>query len=655
MCGIVGIVTGPAGPSERTTVQRMCAQLVHRGPDDEGFYFGDGAALGMRRLAIIDLPGGHQPIANEDRSIWVVFNGEIYNYRELRQELERRGHRLSTSSDTECLVHLYEDFGDDCVSHLRGMFAFAIWDSRRRRLLLARDRLGIKPLYYCQHGGRLAFASEMKALLALNGFERRLNLEALSAFFTFMYVPGPATIYEGIHEIPPGHVGIWSNETFRLRRYWELKPVPEVDKPLDFFVAGLRHHLAEAVDLHLISDVQVGTFLSGGIDSSALLALTTQVSEQKVQTITVGFASDEPGFDERPFARALAATWATDHHECLVKPQVAEILPAIIRALDEPFADSSMIPTFAICQAARQWVTVALSGLGGDELFGGYERYRGALLADYYRRVPRGLRRRFIDRLIQSMPETRNGGLWTDRIKRFIQGTDLSLPERYQRYILAFSDAEKAELFSGDLLHELDRRGLRHTGLAMQDTHDGYDPLDRMLLTDMQTYLPYDLLRMTDRLSMYHSLEVRVPFLDHKLIEFVATIPAAYKLRRWQKKYVLIRTLDGIVPKAVLGRCKQGFSVPLNRWLRGELRELVEGHLAASPLRTLGLFRPETVARILKEHERGVKNHESQIWALLSFVLWHDLYLGRQLITAPALPAPTRPESTRRPGVTITR
>jgi asparagine synthase (glutamine-hydrolysing) len=584
----------------------------------------------MRRLAIIDVTGGHQPLANEDRSLWVVFNGEIYNYRELRIDLEKRGHLFSTASDTECLVHLYEEFGDECVSHLRGMFAFAIWDDRRKRLLLARDRLGIKPLYYYQDLEKLVFASEIKSLLAMEGFDRRINLEALSAFFTFMYVPGPMTIYEGVYELPPAHIAIWSHGNFSLTRYWQIEPQPEVGKPIEFFTEGILHHLREAVKLHLVSEVPLGAFLSGGIDSSAVVALMAATSEKKVKTFTVGFKTNQPAFDERPFARKVAETIGTDHSECLLSPQIEEILPAIIRAFDEPFADSSMIPNFLICEAARQWVTVALSGLGGDELFAGYERYRGALLADYYRRVPRMLRHGFIDPVIHSIPESRNGGLWGDRLKRFIQGTELGLAERYQRYIAAYDDAEKRDLFSGDLAHELERRGLSSTPLAMKEVHDGFNALDRMLFTDLHTYLPDDLLRMTDRLSMCHSLEVRVPFLDHKLVEFVATIPAGYKLKLWQKKHILIRTLEGILPRAILRRRKQGFSIPLNMWLRGPLRDLIHTYLGESALREVSLFDSKAVARILKEHDEGFRNHESKIWTLVTFMLWHELYIRAQ-------------------------
>jgi len=630
MCGIVGIVRREAGVGEGNCVRRICRLLFHRGPDGEGYYCGENVALGMRRLAIIDVRGGHQPVPNEDGSIWVVFNGEIYNYRELRIDLEKRNHRFSTASDTECLVHLYEEFGDECVSQLRGMFAFAIWDDCRKRLLLARDRLGIKPLYYYQDQRKLVFASEIKSLLAMEGCERRINLEALSAFFTFMYVPGPMTIYEGIYEVPPAHICVWTNGNFSLRRYWDIKPEPDFGKPIEFFVEGLRHHLREAVKLHLVSEVPLGAFLSGGIDSSAVVAMMAEGSEQRVKTFTIGFDTGHPDFDERPFARKVAETMGTDHAECVLSPQVEQILPSIIRAFDEPFADSSMIPNFLICQAARQWVTVALSGLGGDELFAGYERYRGALLADYYRKLPRVLRHGLIEPVIRSVPESRNGGLWGDRLKRFIQGADFDLADRYQRYIAAYDETEKGELFSGDLTRELERRGLRPIPPAMKETHRWLDPLDRMLFTDIQTYLPDDLLRMTDRLSMWHSLEVRVPFLDHELVEFVATIPAVYKLKRWQRKHILIQALDGILPKEILNRRKQGFSVPLNAWLRGPLRDLVHTCLAEPVLREIGFFDSQAVARIVREHEEGLRNHESRIWALLTFMLWHDLYVRNQ-------------------------
>jgi asparagine synthase (glutamine-hydrolysing) len=626
MCGIAGIAHSEGGRTDQHLVRRMCSLIAHRGPDGEGFYFDDWVGLGMRRLAIIDVQTGQQPIANETQSVWVVFNGELYNYQELRRDLERRHHHFATSSDTECLVHLYEDFGDEAVSRLRGMFAFAIWDTKQRRLLLARDRLGIKPLYYTQQAGRLAFASEMKCLLAVDGVERQMNLAAFSRFFSLGYVPGPDTIYDSIHELPPAHVAVWHAGQLEQRRYWEITPEPDDHKSEEFYAEGLLHHLREAVGVHLMSEVPLGAFLSGGIDSSAIVALMAQASRHKVKTFTIGFDSGQAGVDERPFARMIAEKFSTDHSECLLSPKVADVLPDLVQAFDEPFADSSMIPNYFVCQAARDWVTVALSGLGGDELFAGYERYRGALLAEHYRRVPRMIRHRLLDPAIAAVPVS---GIWRDRLKRFVQGAELDLAERYQRYVTAYDDAEMADLFSGDLLAELRERGISHPPLVMNGSVDAYVPLDRMLFTDFHTYLPDDELRKIDRLSMRHSLEVRVPFLDHKLVEFVATIPARYKLRIWQKKRVLIRALSGTLPKEILTRRKQGFSIPLDTWLRTTLREFVHTHLAESALRRVGLFDPKGVAKILREHEQGVTNHETRIWTLLIFMLWHDLYIGR--------------------------
>jgi len=575
MCGIAGIVHSEAGAVDKSVVHRMCALLARRGPDGDGFFFDDHVGLSMRRLAIIDVQTGQQPITNETRTLWVVFNGELYNYQELRRFLQERNHRFVTTSDTECLVHLYEEFGDAAVSRLRGMFAFAIWDSTERRLLLARDRLGIKPLYYSQTPSHLAFASEMKSLLAVPGFARSVNLPALSRFFTLGYVPGPQTIYDGIRQLPPAHIAVWHKGSLRLERYWEIGPAPDEDQTEDFFAERLLHHLREAVDLHLMSEVPLGAFLSGGIDSSAIVALMAQVSQRPVKTFTVGFTAGGAGIDERPFARSIAEKFNTDHSECLLSPNVADVLPDMVHAFDEPFADSSMIPNYLICKAARDWVTVALSGLGGDELFAGYERYRGALFAEYYRRVPRVARRRLIEAPIAAFPASSHNGIWRDRFKRFIQGAELDLAERYQRYVAVYDDAQKAELFSDDLYAELRRCGMTHTPLVMNESVDAFAPLDRMLFTDLHTYLPDDELRKIDRLSMWHSLEVRVPFLDHKLVEFVATIPARYKLKGWKKKDVLIRALSGILPRETLARRKQGFSIPLSTWLRGPVGEPV--------------------------------------------------------------------------------
>lgn len=629
MCGIVGAVTAEIGAVDHSMVRRMCASITRRGPDDDGFFWGDRVGLGMRRLAIIDVRTGKQPIHNEDKTAWVVFNGEIYNYRELRLDLERRGHRLLTSSDTECLVHLYEEYGEDFVVHLRGMFAFAIWDDRRKRLVVGRDRLGIKPYYLLQRGTALYFGSELKCLLAVDGFERRLNIQAFSDFFTFKYVPGPQTIYQGIQELPPGHVGIWHDGELRIKRYWQLTPEFGPIRSVDYYAEGLRHHLEEAVKLHLVSEVPLGAFLSGGIDSSAIVAMMSRAGGGRVKTFTIGFESGQAGVDERPFARTVATQYATEHSEYLYEDpqkQVEQMLPAILQAFDEPFADSSAIPNYMVSEAARKYVTVALSGTGGDELFAGYERYRGALAAEKYRKLPAVIRRGILDRVLRNLPEFRAAGLWVDRLKRFSESADLPLPQRYQRYLSAFDEQEKASLFSRDVVDSLQRAGHLVTPLAMSRTGPLSDPLNWMLFTDMETYLPDDELRKTDRLSMWHSLEVRVPFLDHKVVEFTATIPARFKLHGITKKYVLLKALEGLVPHSILGRRKQGFSIPLRDWLRGPLCDLLQAKMSSPIVMDGVLFNPQAVRRLVEEHVQGIRDHESKVWALFVFVMWYELY-----------------------------
>ena len=629
MCGIVGSVHAELGHVDQPLVRQMCALIRRRGPDDDGFFFDRQVGLGMRRLAIIDVNSGRQPVYNEDRTVVVVFNGEIYNYKELREALLKRGHILTTHSDTECIAHLYEDFGEEYVTHLRGMFAIAIWDIRQKKLLLARDRFGIKPLYYWQDGRDLYFGSELKCLLSVDRYERQMDLQSVSEFFTFKYVPGPRTIYKGIAELPPGHTAVWRNGELTTRRYWQLKFSTDHSKSVDYYREGLLHHLEEAVRLHLVSEVPLGSFLSGGIDSSAIVALMAKICPGNVKTFTVGFGEGQPGADERPYARTIAEMFKTDHSECVYddpQTQVESILPFMLQAFDEPFADSSMVPNYLVCQAARQWVTVALSGIGGDELFAGYERYRGALAADSYQRLPRFLTKS-MGAVIHSLPQWECAGLWIDRMKRFVDGAALPLPERYQQYLSAFTEMEKVDLFCQDFMNELKKTGRVTAELAMKKVEQCHDPLEWILLTDMETYLPDDELRKADRLSMWHSLEVRVPFLDHKLVEFVATIPSQLKLKGWEKKHILIKSMEGILPDSILRRRKQGFSIPLGDWLRGPLRDLVYAHVSSSHLRDLGIFKEKTIESMLDEHTRGQKNHETKIWALLTFCLWHQRFI----------------------------
>ncbi len=625
------MVGAEAGHVNEASVRRMCAVIRRRGPDDDGFYFGDRIGMGMRRLAIIDVRTGKQPMHNEDGTIWVVFNGEIYNYRELREDLLKRGHRLTTSSDTECLVHLYEEYGDHFATHLRGMFAFAIWDDRRKRLLLGRDRLGIKPYYYWQEGADLYFGSELKCILSVERFQRRIDLRALSDYLTFKYVPGPRTIYEGIQEIPPGHVAVWEDGRVSFTRYWSLQPAPGPDRSVEFYAEGLLHVLDEAVRLHLVSEVPLGAFLSGGIDSSAIVALMSKAGQGTVKTFTIGFESGAVGVDERPFARTIATQYGTDHSEYLYEnpqKQVADMLPSIVEAFDEPFADSSAIPNYMVSEAARRFVTVALSGTGGDELFAGYERYRGVLGAEQYRRIPALLRLGLIGPVVRGLPEVRAAGPWIDRAKRFVEGAELPLPERYQRFLAAFDEQDKQELLSHDVKADLLKGGQYRTPLAMSRMEGVADPLEWMLATDQVTYLPDDELRKTDRLSMWHSLEVRVPFLDHKVVEFTATIPSRYKLKGITKKFVLLKALEGLLPPSILTRRKQGFSIPLDAWLRGPLRECMRATLLDGQCGGLELLNRERVRQLVLEHEQGGQNHETKLWTLMSFCLWHHRYIS---------------------------
>ncbi|MDC8447067.1 MAG: asparagine synthase (glutamine-hydrolyzing) [Nitrospira sp.] len=630
MCGIVGAVHEESGRVDRSLVRTMCALIRRRGPDDEGFHFDPHVGLGMRRLAIIDVNSGRQPMYNEDRTVAVVFNGEIYNYRELREELLKRGHRLVTHSDSECIAHLYEDFDEDFVARLRGMFAIAVWDMRQQKLLLARDRFGIKPLYYWQDGSDLYFGSELKCLLAVGRYDRRLNPQAAWDFFTYKYVPGPKTIYQDIAELPSGHIAVWKQGKLATRRYWQLKFASDQTKSPDYYREGLLHHLEEAVRLHLVSEVPLGSFLSGGIDSSAVVALMSKICPGNVKTFTVGFGDGQPGADERPYARTIAHMFKTDHSECLYdnpQRQVESILPSMIEAFDEPFADSSMVPNYLICQAARQWVTVALSGIGGDELFAGYERYRGALAADSFQRLP-GFLSEGMKAAVRALPHGRYGGLWIDRIQRFAEGAGLPLPERYQRYLCAFTESEKTSLFSSDFIAQLFKSGGGMTEPAMNRVEPCSDPLERILLADMETYLPDDELRKADRLSMWHSLEVRVPFLDHKLVEFIATIPSHLKLKGLEKKHILIQCLKGILPDSILNRRKQGFSIPLAAWLRGPLRELLRAHLSKQTLQDVGVFNVTVVEDMMNDHDRNARNYETQLWAVLAFVVWHRRYMN---------------------------
>jgi asparagine synthase (glutamine-hydrolysing) len=623
MCGIVGFVGESISiENGRSILLEMCGSIRHRGPDGEGIFHEKNVGLGMRRLSIIDLATGQQPIFNEDRTVSVVFNGEIYNYQELRKSLIDKGHRFSTESDTETIVHAYEEFGDKCVNHLRGMFSFALWDEKRQRLVLARDRIGIKPLYYAVANNNLFFASEIKALAKVPRISRTISPGTVNAYFTFGYIPDPLTVFEEIKQLLPGTMLIWESGKLTVQRYWELHPINPVNHSLRELEEELLFKLDESVRLHLVSDVPLGLFLSGGVDSSAILALMARNSRQRIKTFSIGFEGNS-FYDERPFAKMVADRYGTEHHEFVVRPNVEGILFNLIDAFDQPFADSSAIPTYYVSQMTAKHVKVALSGLGGDELLGGYERYLGGLWAETYRRIPSMIRDYLISPAVSALPDSEKGWLGISRAKRFVQTAGLDGPDRYLGMISLFTAAERARLFTPEAQKKIDLTKTEREGRKLFEEASDSPLLTKMLLFDQQRYLPGDLLVLTDRISMAHSLEIRVPFLDHNFLEFAMSVPPEMKIRRSIKKYILKQAVRDFLPSRILNRGKRGFSVPLAGWIRGELRGIIGDSLNSDGLKEVPFLNSAEVERILSDHISCRGNYENQIWALLIFALWY--------------------------------
>jgi len=625
MCGIAGLV----GQIEPDVLEGMLALIAHRGPDDQGIWLGPGVGLGVRRLAIIDLTGGRQPMSNEDGSLWIVFNGEIYNHRSLRPDLETKGHRFKTRSDTEVILHLYEDEGERCVDRLRGMFAFAVWDANRRRLFLARDRMGKKPLYYWHRDGLFLFASEIKALLCHPAVSRALDWEAFHHYLAFGYTPADRSIFDGIAKLPPAHTAILRDGVLTLHRYWILpqsNSVPNRHASVNEVMARVRHALREAVRLRLESDVPLGVFLSGGIDSSAVVASMREVTNQRIATFSIGFGRAAPSYDELPYARMVARQFETDHHEEILEPKVADLLPAIVHHFDEPFADSSAIPTFVVAQATARHVKVALSGIGGDETFAGYPRYLGLRLSERYAQLPRWLRSipsTVVPRLI---PESEGSINWGDWARRFVIGVGQPLPDRYIGWTRFFSEQELSRLATPALQEMWDANveATHHVAFA---EHAHNDPVDGGFRIDLSTYLPDDLLVMADRMSMAHSLELRAPFCDHRVIEESLRIPSSMKIPGFRLKGLLKAAFADVLPHQVLSHRKQGFMIPLARWLRTDLRDMMEDLLAPERVRNRGLFVPEAVETLKQEHQRGIRTHSDRLWTLMIAELWMRQYL----------------------------
>ncbi|KPK75372.1 MAG: hypothetical protein AMJ89_04625 [candidate division Zixibacteria bacterium SM23_73] len=639
MCGICGIlnITGD-GKIDSDQLKKMTDVIIHRGPDDVGYYIKDNIGLGIRRLSIIDLVTGHQPISNEDQSIWIVLNGEIYNFLELKDNLIKKGHRFRTKTDTEVIVHLYEEYGTECVKHLRGMFCFALWDDNHKRLVLAKDRIGIKPLYYAICQNQLIFGSEIKSILQHPLFEREIDLDALKDYFTFLYIPAPKTIFSGISKLLPGHILVQEDKKLTIKKYWELKYETSLKQSEDYFVEGFLEKLKEAVRMHLLSDVPLGAFLSGGIDSSSVVALMSQVATKPVMTFSIGYPDENRYFDERKEARGVAEKFGTQHQEFVVRPDLVDILPKSITYFDEPFADSSFIPNYYISQMTRQKVKVALSGLGGDELSAGYVRYLGVILGEYYNKLPSSLKR-MIKSFVNSLPETSGDNPIISRAKRFVKGAALPAQQSYLEYISAFNQDDLSNLFSGEVRKETEEYNPQESFFAYFSQAES-DPkiqnsgnmLNKMLFLDSKTYLPDDLLTLTDRMSMAHSLEVRVPFLDHQLMEFLATVPPQLKIRNLQKKYIHRKAVSKILPKEILQKKKKGFSLPLGSWFRKELSGFVQEVLTQDQIEKTGLFDQEYIDQILQEHLSYKADHESKIMALLVFIIWYDIYMTRKQI-----------------------
>lgn len=621
VCGICGIATATSGGPNRDVLEAMIAALTHRGPDSDGRFLSAQVALGVRRLSIIDLEGGNQPIANEDATVHVIQNGEIYNYRELRDALVRRGHKFSTSSDTEVLVHLYEERGPDFVCDLRGMFALAVWDARDRSLVLARDRFGIKPLYYTQRGGDLSFASELRALLHDPETSRDLDLDALESFLAFNSIPAPQTIFRAARKLPAGHILTWRQGTATIREYGRPRPAPanETRREREADLAPeLLSRLKDSIRAHLVADVPVGVMLSGGVDSAAITALAAEELGPGLKTFSVGFS--ERSFNELAQARLVAERYGTEHHELVLEPDAAELLPELANVFDEPFGDSSALPTYLISRLAADHVKVALSGEGGDELFGGYYTYVADLIAPRLG-GPAALSRPLVDRL----PSSSGKASFDYKLKRFVRGARLAPLERHHAW---------KEIFSADARAELLQPAMRTGGdpleayRACYSETEGAEPLARLQDVDLRVYLVDDLLVKADRASMAHSLEVRVPLLDPTVAALAQALPTRMKVRGFSKKRLFRRAVAHMLPTEVVNGRKRGFSIPAAAWLRGELQPFAREVLSHERVRAQGYFQPHAVTRLIDRHVSGQEDLSRQLWGMIAFSLWLDTTRG---------------------------
>jgi asparagine synthase (glutamine-hydrolysing) len=630
MCGICGIVAAPGDAVDPDALARMTAVIRHRGPDDDGFYVDEDRAvgLGFRRLSIIDVKGGHQPLTNEDETVWVVFNGEIYNFRALRSELERSGHRFATDSDTEVIVHLYEQHGPRCVERLDGMFAFAVWDDRRHTLTLARDRFGKKPLHYAvTTGGGVLFASELKSLLQHPECPRTLDPVSLSQYLALDYVPSPRSILEGIRKVPAAQVAVWRAGKISVERYWDLPFGESLTESDEEVVEEFRRLFRNAVERRLMSDVPLGAFLSGGIDSSSVVAAMADLLPRgNVKTFSIGFT--ERSFDESSHARRVAQLFGTDHHEqTLTAGAMVELLPEAVSFLDEPLADPSVLPTYLLSRFTREHVTVALGGDGGDELLAGYPTFPADRVARAYV-VPTKLHQRLVLPLADRLPVSTANFSLDFKIKRFLRGASLSPTQRHAAWLGALTPEEQRQL------HLPAWAEAYESVAAIDRANTGRDPVQRLIYLYARSYLEDDILVKVDRASMAASLEVRAPFLDRDLVEFLGRVPSRLKLRRLSTKQLLKRAMRDALPQEIIDRPKKGFGIPVAEWLKSDLREQLLDELSPDRIRRQGLFDPGEVTRLANEHLEGRRDHRKPLWALFMFQLWRESWLDRAPVRA---------------------
>lgn len=632
MCGITGWVNLEQSNSknhERDVLHSMCDSIVHRGPDSEGIWMDDSVALGMRRLSIIDLHTGDQPVYSEDRSVIAMINGELYNFREVRAELKKRGHKFVTQTDVEIVPHLYQIYGEDFVDHINGMFAISLWDTRKKKLILARDGFGEKPLYYGVFDGKLIYASEPKALLAHPAVDATLDLDAMRHYLSYDYVPAPHSIYKDIYKLPAAHILTVENGELKTRRYWNLKwsePGAVVTGSLNNKAVELRDLLSDAVRMRLVADVPLGILLSGGVDSSTVAAFAVQHAGEKVKTFSIGF--EEDSFDESRYARQVAQHLGTEHYEATLSVETAADLISEIGAwLDEPLSDGSLIPTFMLSRFVRHHVTVALGGDGGDELFAGYPMYYGHKVASMYAKVPRLLRSGLIEPIVKRLPVSTKNLSFEYRAKRFVRSANYDLITRHHSWFGSFSVDEQSALLTPEM-REQTSSDIYADARELLKLCDAGSEIEQMQFLDINYYMAEDILTKVDRASMAVSLETRAPFLDPRVGQFAASLPLKYKLLGSKGKYILKKAVEPLLPHEILHRKKKGFGIPVAEWLKGRLNPLMHDLLAQERLKRQGLFDPAYVRSLISDHEKGLASHHKQLWTLLVFQLWHDRFLA---------------------------